>query len=687
MLLSNTGKFSIDPWENSMQAELAVNKSFHEDESHDLDPLKVQKIALAIFIKRFPIFVLIFLFFFIVLLYVFWRQTVSRPDRFITYASLVYNPKSVKQYQSLDAKLVTDLFVRSNVRRAVAAKMGLSPAEERFLGASVEARQVRGKSNFIMVSCKAANAEKALELNRNIVALGIEEFLRFRNSDINEYLDYLQKQKEANLRELAEYELEMQKLLDPLSLATPEQQLTKLRQTISGQMTVVSELNIKVNNLRQKVDEINQHLESIDPNIQEHLNTISYYASEEERLNRELLRSRQLYTDQNPKVKAAQAELQLIREQKEAFAKEKQLDGLNTDIAQRLRQLRSNQQTFQSELANLSQQYEIAVQELEHNKKRSENLLSSLAEENKLNNKISSSKNILRKLDEDIPSLKTLLASVPQELLVLEPANHAILTDKSLMKKAIVALFLAAILVFNVALFWVATLYFTGRIESLNEVTLLANIDCLGGFPQIRKNHNSEQQLLEISHDIFFKLKEYMKEGQVLFEAGFVGAVGQEKIRELLNINFAMSGVRHFTLICDSLENLQSHSETEPIERTSTDWRDDLLAVEVVNAGAGIGHFCVNNPNLLLSSEIEILSRDLQLLNSHYDLVVICRKTEFGGAELSFRQLTDFADCTLLFFGFRRTPRRILRYLARMKNSLSGQLCCLITGVKKDDLA
>jgi len=109
-----------------------------------------------------------------------------------------------------------------------------------------------------------------------------------------------------------------------------------------------------------------------------------------------------------------------------------------------------------------------------------------------------------------------------------------------------------------------------------------------------------------------------------------------------------------------------------------------LLAVEVINASAGIGHFCVNNPNLLLSSEIEILSRDIELLKSHYDLVVICRRTVFKGSELSFRQLTDFADSTLLFFGFRKTPRHILRYLARIKNSLSGQLCCLLSGVKND---
>lgn len=259
------------------------------------------------------------------------------------------------------------------------------------------------------------------------------------------------------------------------------------------------------------------------------------------------------------------------------------------------------------------------------------------------------------------------------------------MTDKSFLKKLIVALFLAGILVFNVALVWVAILYFAGKIESVSEIILLTNIDCLGGFPDIQKNALNEDRLLEISHDLFFKLKDYLNEGQILFEAGFVGSVSQDKIRELLNINFAMNGMRHFNLICDSLDNLKQRTASDAVESTHLDWEDELLAVEKINAG--LGHFCVNNPHLLLSSEIEILTRDINLLKSHYDLIVISRKTAFHGNELSFRQLTEFADSTVLLFGFRKTPRRILRQLARIKNSLSGQLCCLLTGVKKDDWA
>ncbi len=620
-----------------------------------------------------------------ILEYIFWKQTLNRPDRYVATARLMYNPKGFVHYHPLESKSVPELFVCNNVRKEVAAKLALSPKEELALPKRIEIQQARNKANFIVISTKGNTPEEAIELNRAVLALGIKEFQKFRNADLMDRLDYLQRQKESGLKELAEYELEMQKLLDPVSLTTPEQQLTKLRQTISGQLMTMTELNIKTNNMQQKLDAINEQLKNIDPNIQDHLNTLNYYTSEEERLNRELLRSRQLYTDQNPKVKAAQAELQLIQEQKKAFAKEKNLDILDPNITQHLQQLKDNQRIITKELGDLLQQQEINAPELEQNKTRSENLLGAVAEENKLKNKIASVRNALWQLDKYIPELKTLLASVSQELHILEPPGNVVLTGQGMMKKTVIALFLAGILVVNLAIAWVAGLYFTGKIEANNEIALLTGMDCLGKFPDIQGTSVDDERLLEISHDLSFQLKDYLKDGQILFEAGFIGAADQEKIRSLLNVNFAMNGMRHFNLICDSIDNLQKNAAAETPGCNCPDWEDDLLAVEKINTC--LGHFCLNNPHLLLPSEIEILSRDINILKKHYDLIVISRQTVFNGNELAFRQLTDFADCTVLLFGFRKTPRRILRKLARMKNSLSGQLCCLLTGVTKDEWA
>jgi len=370
--------------EDVTQLDLAENKNFHEDTGHALDSLNVQRVVLAIFVKKLPLFVLIFILFFVILEYIFWKQTLNRPDRYVASARLMYNPKGFVHYHPLESKSVPELFVCNNVRKEVAAKLALSPKEELALPKRIEIQQARNKANFIVISTKGNTPEEAIELNRAVLALGIKEFQKFRNADLMDRLDYLQRQKESGLKELAEYELEMQKLLDPVSLTTPEQQLTKLRQTISGQLMTMTELNIKTNNMQQKLDAINEQLKNIDPNIQDHLNTLNYYTSEEERLNRELLRSRQLYTDQNPKVKAAQAELQLIQEQKKAFAKEKNLDILDPNITQHLQQLKDNQRIITKELGDLLQQQEINAPELEQNKTRSENLLGAVAEENKL---------------------------------------------------------------------------------------------------------------------------------------------------------------------------------------------------------------------------------------------------------------------------------------------------------------
>ncbi|MFA6929958.1 MAG: hypothetical protein WCT05_06500 [Lentisphaeria bacterium] len=666
-----------------MQAELAANENFQDYEGSDLDPLKAQKISLAIFAKKIPYFIVFFIVLFALLESFFWQQVLSKPDRFVAYTSLVYNPQEIKQYSSLDAKLVVELFTRSNIRRAVAAKLGMSPGQESALEKLIEVLPVQNKSNFFLISTKGKTAEKALELNRAVVSLVVTEFQKFRIGDLTERLDYLQKQKEVGLKEVAEYEMEMQKLLDPVSLSTPEQQINTLREMISRQVYVLIELKVKIANLQMDLADINEKLKDIDPNTQDYLDTISYYSAEQERLNRDLLKARQLFTDQNPKVKANMAELQLISEQKEAFIKEKNLSSLDPEIPYTLRQLKENKLLFTKELGLLSQQYQIAEQELKQNNKQSENLLVAIAEENKLNNKINSVKNAMKKADLDIPLLKTLLASVPQELIVLEPASSAESTQSNLLKKTIIALFLAGLFVFNMALLWVGASFFWGKIEFMNEISLLTNIDCLGGFPNSETSSLDEDHLLEISHDLFFKLKDYLGDGKILFEAGFVGTVSQEKIRALMNINFAMNGMRHFNLICDSYANLQKDPNASTIESNPGKWEEELLAVEKKNPG--LGFFSINNPNLLLNSEIEILTRDVNLLKKHYDLIVISRKTALNGQELIFQQLTDFSDCCLLLFGFKTTPRSVLRLLGKIKNDLASQLCCIFTGVKKND--
>ena len=128
---------------------------------------------------------------------------------------------------------------------------------------------------------------------------------------------------------------------------------------------------------------------------------------------------------------------------------------------------------------------------------------------------------------------------------------------------------------------------------------MLTDIACLGEFPDLKNSSLDEDNLLKISHDLFFQLKDYLKDEQIIFEVGFIGSANQDKIRELLSINFAMNGMRYFNLICDSCDSIQKQKIERNPESCCTDWEEDLLAVEKINAG--LGYFCVSNPQLLLS--------------------------------------------------------------------------------------
>ena len=95
-------------------------------------------------------------------------------------------------------------------------------------------------------------------------------------------------------------------------MASPEQELSNIRTNITDQLFLITELKVKPDHEGARLQEINARLQGLSPDIHNHIKILNYYLSEEQRLNQELLRARQLYTDQNPKVKALLAELKTI---------------------------------------------------------------------------------------------------------------------------------------------------------------------------------------------------------------------------------------------------------------------------------------------------------------------------------------------------------------------------------------
>jgi hypothetical protein len=642
--------------------------------------LNAQRLSFAILVKRLPILIVILLLLFAAFEYYFWVRSSASPDRYSATARLVYYPK-VSDASSVDVKLVVDLFYRRSLRMAAAAQLGLSPEQSASLENRLSATQMRNRNNLILITAMDSTAEKARELNNVVVRLLLQEFQQFRGGNLEVKLGLLQKQKDAWLKELAECELELQKLLNPTTMASPEQELCNIRKMITDQLFLISELNVKVGNESARLQEINAKLQGLSPDIDNQIKTLNYYLSEEQRLNQELLRARQLYTDQNPKVKALLAELDTIKDQREKFVQEKDLSNLDPELARNAEAMRLMKQNSEDSLSLLEQRLKVTENELKNNQKRAENLLNGLAAQGRLQSRINSISSSLRKIEDDLTKHRTALSSIAQELVVIDEAQGASLTDRVMLKSTAIAAGSAGFLVFNLAWLWVMLLFFWGKIESGEEFPLLAAIDNLGEFPDLRRGAYSQERLQEFVHDIFFRLQETMpEETGVIFQVIMQGSHDVSKLDDLLDVNFALRGLRVFHIKCVTTAGLMKPCP-KGTPGCHAEWEEELLGVEKLTARCG--QFCINNLNLLLDSEVEILSRDVEIIKKHYDLVRVSRADTFSGQELFFSQMANFSDCVVLFLGYRRSSRRMLRELRRTKEGISSHICAVLTGVNK----
>ena len=171
------------------------------------------------------------------------------------------------------------LFYRRSLRMAAAAQLGLSPEQSASLENRLSATQMRNRNNLILITAMDSTAEKARELNNVVVRLLLQEFQQFRGGNLEVKLGLLQKQKDAWLKELAECELELQKLLNPTTMASPEQELCNIRKMITDQLFLISELNVKVGNESARLQEINAKLQGLSPDIDNQIKTLNYYLS------------------------------------------------------------------------------------------------------------------------------------------------------------------------------------------------------------------------------------------------------------------------------------------------------------------------------------------------------------------------------------------------------------------------
>ena len=631
-----------------------------------------RKLCVSILLKWWWVILLLIVGTAMVLAVVFEIRFQESGERYEANTGLFFFPKEMKFYAPMTLKQTLELFARSTLRKQVADRLNLSGKERASLGGRIEITTERTRPNLIQISVKAATLEGAVLLANTVADVCCDEYVEFRSRDLRSRLDTLLDRKAELLRSLDRCDKQQRELVSPWTSLSPSQELDRLRAFIAIALGKLSEQNIRYANEEAKYKKLEEQLSKIDPIALKYTDHLKELLDNQERLKRETQRLRQLYTDKNPRLLAIITESEDSEKEYHDFLKEKGIRAHDPEALRNADAMLKEQAATAENLDVLKQNRSALASEIEKNRATAAQLTAVLPKYNELVTQRQSFFEILNSVEEGIGDLQLLLAMAPNDIQQVEKVTGAV-PGTAFDKKSLALTVAGTMLVSGTGVFLlVGLLILLGKIADRDEVAAYWTLASIGSYPSSGEQFESEQEKEAVLHGIFYRLREALGGGRVLFEGVGEGGVMVPDILQSRDWNFAMAGMKVFRI-----EIVPAVDFTEPEE----DGRDGAL-VAVRCAAGSTGSLPVDNPRALSPAELEMLGCDAKELLSKYDLLILTRSVPLRVDELFFRQMVEFCDCSLLYFGAGATSRRLLRYTASLPRACGHAVAVILTGVK-----
>jgi len=594
-------------------------------------------------------------------------------ERYEAATGLFFFPKEVKSfYAPMSQKQTMELFERSTLLKQVADRLNLSPKERASLAGRIEITSDKNRPNLIQIAVKAHTLEGAVLLANAVADVCCDEYVEFRSRDLRSRLDTMLDRKAELERSLDRAEKQQRELVSTWTALSPLQEVDRLRVVISVGLAKLSELNIQYSNEDARRKKLEELLSKIDSNGLKYADRLRELLENQERLKKETYRLRQLYTDKNPRLQAIVAEYEDAVREYEDFVKEKQIRTRDPESLRNADAMLKELSATTESLENLKQNRTALNSEIEKNRETVAQLTAMLPKYDEYVTQRQSLFEILNSVEEGIGDIQLLLAMTPNDLQQVEKVTGA--TRCSAFDKKAIALIMAGTVVVTgtgVILLIVLSILF-GKVSTLEEISANRNLVAVGSYPASEKQFSSAQEKEAVLHGIYYKYREVLGSGHVLFEGVGQGGRMVPDILEALEWNSAMAGLKVVRINIVSAVDFKVPEDCED--------HSDLVAVQCAGTE---GFLPVGNLHALSPAELEMLGSDVKTLLKKYDVLVLARSAPLQAPELFYRQMVAFCDCSLLYFGAGATSRRLLRYTAGLPRSCGRTVAVILTGVKR----
>ena len=615
----------------------------------------LQKVAMGILAKWTWLILLSFVVsYFSGLAFLVWHSARS-VHRFSAETKLLYNPRKIDNFESMDNRQLMSVLDRRSLKRKVADVVPMPMAEKQCLSIDLEVTQSRKPENIFTLTAQSGSWKGAVQKVNAYADILIREYMAYRTRDLEMQRESIDRRKEKVLKQIAEIDSEETLVKGKTGVAAPVAALTAVNALLSDQRRNLSILGVQQANENVRKKRLEEDVGAIGPIVLANAPSIRRKSAEIAAIDSELTKLRQVYTDLNPKVLGKLEERKVLLDAYSLFLKERGIGNVAVEDIERIERAALELADVTTKLEVINESHRSLELEIKDNEVRSENLSAAVSSLERLRSKREDLERTQKEVDGVLESLGYLQAALNNDLQQIERAGGA--GDKEPLRgKNFIFAAGGAFVITLVVMFWLLTLEFIfGKVRDSAEMTAWGDVIGLGALPKPNVMKPEDENDVRGVVALNFCNADLPK--GIVLVCRLPGAAEQPKFREALDWSLSMAGHKAFLL------SLVRNADFTPPEG----------ATALVNTLVKDPHgwFTVENRYSLAPTELEMLRVDLAELKKTYDEIFIMMPDGFRRGGSFFSQLLSVCDCVLMIVGAGTTPRTDLSYVRR--HSLAGE--------------
>ena len=193
----------------------------------------LQKVALGILAKWKWVILLAFVAsYFSALSFLVWHSAKS-VHRFSAETKLLYAPRKIEGFSSMDNKQLMSVLDRRSLKRKVGTVVPMPRSEQECLSMDMEVTQSRRPDNIFTLKAQSGTWEGAVQKVNAYADILLKEYVAYRTRDLEMQREAIDRRKENVRKQIAEIESEETLVRGKTGVAAPVEMLTAINALLS----------------------------------------------------------------------------------------------------------------------------------------------------------------------------------------------------------------------------------------------------------------------------------------------------------------------------------------------------------------------------------------------------------------------------------------------------------------------